>query len=268
MSLELQVRQILAELGFTQRHLQGKHDQKTHGSKGAKGIVKKADDGAKDAPEADKPTTKADKPTTKAPIAKPRPEPKPVKAMTPEATLAAAPKDLEASSGPRKVDRAGAAALERYRGKAFTEINGDLRSGKMSAKTKATVDQIDRVHAESKLTEDVVVHRGIGNVEAVFGSAAKRKLTGAEWQDDAFQSTTADADIAERFTIGEEGMRAAAVMKIRVPKGIGAIQLSDGRYEAEMLLERGLRMRVISDTGPWRRGQKKPRTIEVEVVPV
>jgi hypothetical protein len=260
-SLELQVRQILAELGFTQRHLQGKHDQKTHGSKGAKGIVKKATDAAGD-------TTEASKPVSKVPIAKPRPEPKPVKAMTPEATLAAAPKDVEASSGPRKVDRAGAAALERYRGKAFTEINGDLRSGKMSAKTKATVEQIDRVHAESKLTEDVVLHRGIGDIERVFGAAAKKKLTGAEWKDDAFQSTSADPDVAERFMIGEGGQRTAAVMKIRVPKGVGAIQLSDGRYEAEMLLERGLRLRVISDTGPWRRGQKKPRTIEVEVVPV
>lgn len=259
MTLELQVRQVLADLGFTQRHLPGQHDQKKHGNKGAKGLVKKAADVVKDA-------TETAKPTAKVPVAKPRPEPKPAKAMTPEATLAAAPKDVE-GTGPRKIDKAGTAALERYRGKAFTEINGDLRSGKPSAKTKATVAQIDRVHAESKLTEDVVVHRGIGNVEAVFGAAAKKKLTGAEWQDNAFQSTTADPDIADRFTINEDGRRASAVMKVRVPKGTGAIQMSDGRYEAEMLLERGLRMRVISDTGPWRRGQKGPRTIEVEVVP-
>jgi ADP-ribosyltransferase exoenzyme len=201
------------------------------------------------------------------PVAGSRPKPSPAKVMTPEATLGAAPKDVEADTGSRKIDKAGIAALENYRGKAFTEINGDLRSGKLSAKTKATVEQIDRVHAESKLTEDVVLHRGIGDIERVFGAAAKKKLTGAEWNDDAFQSTSADADVAERFMIGEGGRRTAAVMKIRVPKGVGAIQLSDARYEAEMLLERGLRMRVISDTGPWRRGQKKPRTIEVEVVP-
>lgn len=193
--------------------------------------------------------------------------PKAAKAMTPAATLAAAPKDVEADSGPRKVSKAGTAAIERYRGKAFSEINGDLRSGKMSAKTRATVEEIDKVHAESKLADDVVLHRGIGNVEAVFGPAAKKKLTGAEWTEQAFQSTSADPAVAERFTISEDGKRAAAVIKMRVPKGTGAIQLSDERYEAEVLLERGLKLRVISDTGPWRRGQKGYRTIEVEVVP-
>ena len=206
------------------------------------------------------------KPSGGVPVAKPRPKPEPAKAMTPESTLSAAPKAVD-GTGSRKVDRAGTAALERYRGKDFSEINRGLRSGKPSAKTSATAAQIDRVHADSKLTEDVVVHRGIGDIDAVFGPAAKRKLIGAEWQDDAFQSTSANADTAERFLIGEQGRRGVAVMKIRVPKGTGAIQLSDDRYEAEMLLERGLRMRVVSDTGPWRRGQKRPRTIEVEVVP-
>lgn len=183
-------------------------------------------------------------------------------------TLAAAPKDVEADSGPRKIDKAGTAALERYRGKAFTEINRELRSGKPSAKTSATAGQIDRVMADSELTDDVETYRGIGDVEAVFGPAAKKKLTGAEWRDDSFQSTTADPEVAERFMVGEQGRRGAAIIKMRVPKGTGAVQLSDGRYEAEMLLQRGLRMRVVSDTGPWRRGQKNPRTIEVEVVPV
>lgn len=200
------------------------------------------------------------------PDTKPRAKAEAPASATPEATLAAAPKAVD-GTGSRKIDRAGTAALERYRGKDFSEINRGLRSGKPSAKTVATAAQIDRVHADSKLTEDVVVHRGIGDIEAVFGPAAKRKLIGAEWQDDAFQSTSANADTAERFLIGEQGRRGVAVMKIRVPKGTGAIQLSDDRYEAEMLLERGLRMRVVSDTGPWRRGQKRPRTIEVEVVP-
>jgi hypothetical protein len=192
----------------------------------------------------------------------------PVAPRSVEEKLAAAPKDVEADSGPRKIDKAGTAALERYRGKAFTEINRELRSGKPSAKTSATAEQIDRVMADSKLTDDVETYRGIGDVEAVFGPAAKKKLVGAEWQDDSYQSTTADPDVAERFMVGEQGRRGAAIIKMRVPKGTGAVQLSDGRYEAEMLLQRGLRMRVVSDTGPWRRGQKAPRTIEVEVVPV
>ena len=222
-----------------------------------------------------------DKPSAPAsPAGKPRrggdgPAPKakdtaPAKARTPAETLAAAPKQVD-GTGSRKISRAGEAALERYRGKDFSTINQSLRGtgdGKKPAWVDGVVEKIDAVHADSKLAEDVTVHRGIGNIEAVFGAAAKKKLTGAEWRDDAFQSTTADPDIADRFTFGDAGPQGKAVMKIRVPKGTGAIQLSDGRYEAEMLLQRGLRMRVVSDTGPWRRGQKKPRMIEVEVVPV
>jgi hypothetical protein len=203
------------------------------------------------------------------PAPKPEPKREAPKPRTPEQTLAAAPKDVE-GTGARKIDKAGTAALERYRGKDFSTINKSLRGTgdeKKPAWVDGVVSKIDAVHAQSKLTDDVVVHRGIGDVEAVFGPAAAKKLTGAEWKDEAFQSTTADADIAERFMIGEKGRRGAAVMKIRVPKGTGAIQMSDARYEAEMLLERGLRMRVVSDTGPWRRGQKNPRVIEVEVVP-
>lgn len=218
--------------------------------------------------EADLPSTPSA--PAKAPVAKRRPKPEPAKVMTPEATLAAAPKALDAEKG-RSPSKSQTAALERYRGSDFAEINAHLRGqaeGKRPAWVDKTVAEIDAAHADSKLTEDVVVYRGIGNVEKVFGAASKKNLTGAEWIDDAPQSATADPDIADRFQRSEgAGKRTDALLIVRVPAGTGAIQLSDERYEAEMLLERKLRTRVISDTGPWRRGQKKPRTIEVEVVP-
>lgn len=219
--------------------------------------------------EGDAPSVPSVKSDRAVPVAKPRPNPAPAKAMTPEATLAAAPKALDAEKG-RSPSKSQTAALERYRGSDFAEINAALRgSGKKTASIDKTVAEIDAAHADSKLAEDVVVHRGIGNVDKVFGAASKKNLTGAEWIDEAPQSTTADPDIADRFQRSEgAGKRTDARLIVRVPAGTGAIQLSDERYEAEMLLERGLRMRVISDTGPWRRGQKKPRTIEVEVVPV
>jgi hypothetical protein len=182
--------------------------------------------------------------------------------------LAAAPKRLD-GTGPAKIGKAESAALERYRGEAFTEINGHLRGHGEDDRPKwmdGVVSRIDAAHKESKLTEDVVVHRGIGSVSKVFGPDSRRSLVGAEWRDDAFQSTTASPDTADTFLINSEGRRESARIRIRVPAGTGAIQLSDERYEAELLLERGLRMRVISDSGPWRRGQKEPRTIEVEVV--
>lgn len=185
---------------------------------------------------------------------------------TPAATLAAAPKGVE-GTGTRGIDRPGTAALERYRGKEFGEINRELRAGAPSAANQRTAEQIDRVMGESKLSTDVTVYRGIGDIERVFGAAAGKKLTGAEWTDNSFQSTTASADTADTFLIGEGGRRTAARLHIRVPAGTGAVQLSDERYEAELLLQRGLKMRVVSDTGPWRRGQKGVRTIEVEVIP-
>jgi hypothetical protein len=183
--------------------------------------------------------------------------------VTGAAALAAAPKDVEAS-GARGIDRAGRTAIEHYRGKAFTEINYELRSG--GTGYAGVVGRIDGVMAESKLTSDVTVHRAVGNVESIFGDAAGKKLTGAEWTDAAYQSTSADADIADRFLATGGSTRTSARIVMRVPAGTGAVQLSDERYEAELLLQRGLRMRVVSDTGPWRRGQKNPRTIEVEVV--
>ena len=180
--------------------------------------------------------------------------------------LAAAPRYVDADDA-RKLDAKATAAIERYRGKDFTEINRELRGGTPSTATRRTVEQLDRAMADSRLTSDIEVHRGVGDIDRMFGDAARRKLTGAEWTDNAPQSTTTDPDVAERFLVGEQGRRGAARIVMRVPAGVGAIQLSDGRYEAELLLQRGLRMRVVDDTGPWRRGQKNVRTITVEVVP-
>jgi hypothetical protein len=52
-------------------------------------------------------------------------------------------------------------------------------------------------------------------------------------------------------------------MRILVPRGVGAVELSNGDYEAELLLQRGLRMRIVADSGPGTR----PRTLDVEVLP-
>jgi hypothetical protein len=202
------------------------------------------------------------------PIAKPRPKSRPIAPMAPASVLESAPKRVD-GTGSRKIDKAGEAALERYRGSDFTEINGHLRGqsdGKGPKWMGPLVDRIDAVHEQSRLTQEVTVYRGVGSVSAVFGPDAAKNLTGAEWIDDAFQSTTADASTAETFMINSVGRREAAVIRIRVPAGVGAIQLSDERYESELLLQRGLPMRVVSDTGPPRRGQKAPRTIEVEVL--
>lgn len=155
--------------------------------------------------------------------------------------------------------------LGQYRGYAYLNINPplDREMGNIPknhfgfAYVREFIDEIDPVMAESRLTSDVEVLRGIADGRKVFGDAWDRNLKGTEWVDHRFQSTSADRKVAAKF-VEDDG----AMFILRVPKGVGAIQLSDDRYESEILLERGLTKRITADTGP---GPK--RVIHAEIVP-
>lgn len=167
-------------------------------------------------------------------------------------------------------------ALEYYRGADFRPVNKMLRGVPYRATSQTDVDLgpegfkarldrqvqlLDDVVKRSRLDGDVVVARGTETGRGVFGPALDGDLTGFEWDELGYVSTTANPKIADYFT--SQGL----IMDIRVPKGTGVVSLSgmkraDGEEEeAELMLERGLRMRVVSDSGPG-----YPRKLEVEVI--
>ena len=99
------------------------------------------------------------------------------------------------------------------------------------------VANIDRAMAASRLPESIVVYRGRRG-DSVLGPRDTwgDDLAGREWVDPAPASASAMESVGEYFA-GDSGV----VMRIVVPEGTGAIQLSAKNYEAEILLERGRR---------------------------
>lgn len=157
-----------------------------------------------------------------------------------------------------------AAELASYKGAGFSSINPWLRDGEDESRPDldARVRQIDNALSRSPLADSIVVHRGIVDPSLVFGDASGVNLTGAQWRERAYVSTSTAEGPARLFALlGADGE--AAVMRILVPQGVGAVELSNGDYESELLLERGLRMRVVADSGPGTR----PRVLDVEVLP-
>jgi hypothetical protein len=152
-------------------------------------------------------------------------------------------------------------AIDQYKGAKFGAINDSLRGtgDQPDADVSHLVDAMDQAFARSPLSADVIVHRGIGNPAAVFGDAASVNLAGAEWTELAYVSTSTDRDVIDGFMFGSQRM----AMRILVPRGVGGIELSNERFESELLLQRGLRMRVVTDSGPG----TDPRTLDVEVLP-
>jgi len=169
-------------------------------------------------------------------------------------------------------------AMENYRGADFSPINKRLRGlpyqlssiddealGEEGFRRRIGehIELLDDVMEHSRLIDDITVIRGTSTGRGVFGDALDGDLTDFEWTEGAYVSTTANPAIAEYFTI------TGLTMNIHAPKGTGAMVLSGmtgERYgkpvdeEAEVLLERGLRMRVVKDSGPG-----MPRQLEIEV---
>lgn len=154
-------------------------------------------------------------------------------------------------------------ALKRYQGSAFVYMNQLLREPDrvQAAEIHELVADTNAAFARSILPEDVVVYRGVAHPKDIWGDAAGFDMTGAEWTEKAYVSTTSDGGIAVNFS--RSGNEERVIMTILVPKGVGAIEISGDDYEAELLLQPGLRMRVVSDSGPNPTGL---RSLELEVV--
>ncbi|MDP9799354.1 hypothetical protein J2S43_007866 [Catenuloplanes nepalensis] len=166
--------------------------------------------------------------------------------------------------------RQAESALQSYRGFGFEDMNDLLRSGERNARIERQIAMIDAVHAESTLPRDVVVYRGFRSPAKIFGSAWNDiDLVGLTWDDAGFASTSVDQRVAENFA----NMSGSVVMRIVQPKGTSAIRLSSlappDRHpsgideEAELLVPRGQRRRVVADHGVDAAGR---RILDVEVI--
>lgn len=155
-------------------------------------------------------------------------------------------------------------ALTAYRGEDYTDINRRLRSGEQTPgnpDVDTYIRNIDAAMADSRLGVEVQAWRGMGNSRLIFGDRFDGDLSGMEWTEAAYVSTSTDRSISEDFAGNLPG---AVMMRLVVPRGVGAIELSDGGYESEVMLQRGLRMRVVADRGFDEEGV---RQLDVEVIP-
>jgi hypothetical protein len=147
-------------------------------------------------------------------------------------------------------------ALFDYQGSGYYYINRGLRGNNLDAEDAAKVKLIDSAMSRASISESVVVHRGMTG--AAFGSG---NATGKTITDSGYVSTSLNRKVA----YGYSSDRGDVQVQIRLPKGSKALYIdtmSENVTEYEMLLPRGSRFRVISDTG--RGGNRK---IEMELVP-
>ncbi len=177
--------------------------------------------------------------------------------------------DFEGSGYPG--DKVGEAVYD-YGNNGYAMANGALRStGGDVAHPPETMPSVlhytpqrvrdmttglDVAMAHSKLTQDVVVHRGVSDAAKLFGSSAGN-LAGLEFRDHGYVSTTTGGRVSGEFS----GNRTGLQMRILAPKGTGAL-MSQGLDGREMLLDRGLTFKVHRDYT-----DQGVRTLDVEVLP-
>ncbi len=166
-----------------------------------------------------------------------------------------------------------AEGLDAYIDESYQPINHMLRGGDASRLPGWYTNEqqvaewtagVDEAMARSPLAEETQTWRGIQSGPVIFGDAFDGDLTGAEWTEDAYVSTTTDPAISEGFANDAADPRESAVMRIVTPAGVNAVELSGEEYESELLLDRGLRMRVVADRG---RDSEGRRLLDVEVLP-
>lgn len=190
------------------------------------------------------------------------------------AALRAAPLDMNDESlvvnGMRGID-SDRDYVQQYKGVAYATTNQYLRNGSGSF-LRPQIEAIDRSIAKSRLTDTIHVLRGVKDPRSIFGDRIDSDLTGLEWTDDAYLSTTTDPRISDGFAERTSSPDGGMVITMRVPKGASMLRLSNfspddekissTSAEAELLGGRGWTMRIVKDNGKV----GSLRRVEVEVV--
>jgi hypothetical protein len=147
-------------------------------------------------------------------------------------------------------------AAKFYTGPGYTPLNGPLRRGEtLPLPMQHYERKLDALLAKSVVQHDTTVYRGVQS-----GSWLPENLPpGAIIEDQGYVSTAANPD---------SKYPADVHMVIRVPKGTHALDLNGHKLthhseEAELLLPRGTKLRVVSDV----RQPGGTRIIQAEVAP-
>lgn len=163
--------------------------------------------------------------------------------------------------------------LDAYLDEEYRPINHLLRGGDPAdlprwytneAEARAWIDGVDEAMARSPLAEEVQTWRGLQSGRVIFGDNLDGDLTGAEWTEQAYVSTSSDVNVSRGFASGGDDRNERVLMRIVTPAGTRAIELSGEEFESELLLDRGLRMRVVADRG---RDGTGLRHLDIEVLP-
>ena len=238
-------------------------------------VLPDADGGAPDPPSAPTPDATPNAPDG-ATAEQATPEARPfgrrvAEAQSNEQALAATPLNLLDPDGPPAMTREQERGLDSYQSEDYRGINHILRGGDEARLAdfyltpegvQQTIAAVDSAMEQSRLADEIVTLRGIRNAEMIFGDRVGGDLSGMEWNEDAYVSTTTDEDVAYGFIQRSAGQ--PVIMRMVVPPPTGAIQLSDDTYESEVMLQRGLRMRVVADNGVNEDGV---RMLDIEVLP-
>lgn len=156
-------------------------------------------------------------------------------------------------------------AIASYRAGSYN-INSALRSAQGGPlpsstypETRNEIEALDAAMLVSRTGQDAVMWRGFRG-QPVFGSRMDGDMTGIEFVEDAYASTSAHRATSVSFAGNYRGV----LMRVLIPAGTGGVQVSGQEYESELLLERGLRMRIVRDNGTNSQGL---RLLDAEVVP-
>jgi hypothetical protein len=147
-------------------------------------------------------------------------------------------------------------------------VNRALRNpDEMTPERAETITRIDEALDASRIGRPITVYRGYSNGTAVMPDDWQdRDLTGLQWTDPAYTSTSSDFEAGETYAGFPEDRGFA--LRIALPEGTPAIAIRDDPGglddEGEIVLQRGLTFRITHDRG---QGAYGIRWLDAEVTP-